>query len=194
MFIRNLFVPGLAALALAACGSDMSTLETAGASADQKPKLELNVARLQIATGYEAPEGATHVEDELAVPLHQRVLTWADARLAPRGREGVARITVTDASIVETRLTEDAGISAPMRAPQTIRFTATLAATFEAVDEGGKRTGYTQARAELSRTMSAHESAAARRQVLDMLADAVLEKFDQEMETSLRAYAGPYVM
>lgn len=191
--IRNLLVPGLAALALAACGSNMSTLETAGTAVDQQPKLEFDVSGILVDSTFLTSGRQPHVEEELMVPLDRKVADWAKARLAAGGDAGVVKFNIHDASIVETALDRDAGIPGIPRAPQVIRFDSSIAASFEVLDAAGKRQAFGETRVTLSRTMAAHESNASRQQVLQKLSDAALRKFDTEMEKTVRSHARAYV-
>lgn len=181
-------------LALAACASTTPSQQPAGMAVAQQPKLAFNVSSVEIASTFRAPGQAPHVEGLLAVPLEQRVADWAKTRLTARGGADIARFTITDASVVRTELGENVGVPGLMRAPQTIRYDAAIAVSFEVLDRFGVRKAYANGRVSLSRTMAAFESDAARDVLLRNLSDAVMEEFDAEMDKVLRANVSGYMM
>lgn len=195
-FIQFLLVPGFAALALAACGSDSSTQMAAGPVAGQQPqsKLVFNVERLERASAFQSPGGPSHIEGELSIPLDQKVLEWAENRMDARGGIGIGRFVVVDASLVETAVEDPAATPLSPRAPQTIRFDASIVVSFEILDGSGARKAFAEARTAASRTLYPYASDAARKQALNGLVDAVMRKFDVEVEKVLRAHVASYFM
>ena len=95
---------------------------------------------------------------------------------------------------MKTELDENVGAPGLLRAPQTIRYDASIAVSFEIVNKFGLRKGYTNAAASLSRTMASYESDAARDVLLHDLSKAVIDEFGAEMERALRANVGGYIM
>lgn len=193
-FVRGLLVSGLAALALAACSSDMSSQQSAAMAGAEQPKLSFTVSAIDIASNFHADDQPPHVEALLPVSLEQRVAEWGRTHLAARGGSLSARFVVTDASLVRTNLGEDVGAPGLMRAAQTIRYDATVAATFEVLDRYGERKAYATGKVSLGRTMAAFESDAARDVLLRDLAEAVMKKFDAEMERVLKANVARYMI
>lgn len=192
-FIRNLLVTGLAALALAACGSSTMTEQSGGMTAPMQPKLAFNVATIQVVSMVSAANQTASNAVQPAVPLVERVADWARTHLSAVGATGAGSFTITDASIVRTDLGSDVGGTGLMRAPQTIRYDATVAASFEILDSAGARQGYANTEVSLSRTMAPYESDAARDILLRDLSDAVMAEFDTEMQKVLRANVGAFM-
>ncbi len=192
--IRGLLVPGLAALALAACASEMSSQQPAGMAGAEQPKLAFAVSGVEIASTFKASDQPPHVEALLPVPLEQRAADWARSHLTARGGGEIARFTITDASLVREDLGENVGVPGLLRAEQTIRYDATISATFEVLDRIGARKAYAVGSISMGRTMAAFESNAARDILLRDLADALMKEFDAEMLKVLETNVAGYIL
>ncbi len=192
--IRGLLASGLAVLALAACASSMPSQQPAGMAAAEQPKLAFTVSGIELASTFQAPAEPNHVEGLLPVSLENRVADWAKTHMSAAGGADVARFTITDASLVKTELDENVGAPGLLRAPQTIRYDASIAVSFEIVNKFGLQKGYTNATVSLARTMASYESDAARDVLLQDLTEAIMKEFGAEMEKALRANVGGYIM
>ncbi len=95
---------------------------------------------------------------------------------------------------MKTELDENVGAPGLLRAPQTIRYDASIAVSFEIVNKFGLQKGYTNATVSLARTMASYESDAARDVLLQDLTEAIMKEFGAEMEKALRANVGGYIM
>ena len=193
-FIRGLLVSGLAALALAACSSDMSSQQPTAMAGTEQPKLAFSVADIRIGSTFRAETTAPHVEALLPVTLEDRLADWARSNLDARGGSARGLFVITDASLVRTELDKDVGVPGLTRYPQTIRFDASIAATFEVLDEFGAQKAYTISKVTMGRTMTSFESDAARDILLRDLADAILKQFDAEMEKGIRANVSRFLL
>ena len=188
--IRRTFLVGLATLALAACGT---TPPMERAVATLPPPLALDVAKIEIVSSFQGSRQPPHVEALFPVPPEQAMRNWARTRLAAVGSSGVARFTVVDASVVKVGLDRDVGLPGIPRAPQTVRYDATVAATLDILDERGGRQGQASARVQFSRTIWPDASPAAHRDLWDGMTAPLLKAFDAEMATNMRTYIGAYL-
>lgn len=157
------------------------------------PPLALDVGKIEVVSHFQGSQQPPHVEGLFPVPPEQAILDWAKTHLVAAGRGGVARFTLIDASVIKAELNQDAGLPGIPRAPQTILYDATAAATLDVLDDAGKRVGQTSARVQFSRTIWPDASPEAHRQLWEGMIAPLVKAFDAEMTTNARTYLGAYL-
>lgn len=188
--IRQVLLVGFATLALAACGT---TAPMEREVAVLPPPLTLDVARIEVVSNFRGSSEAPHVEGLLPTPPEQALRDWAANRLAATGQGGVARFTILDASIVEEDLDRDVGAPGLLRAPQTIRYNATAAATLEILNDPDGREGRASARVQFSRTIWPDASPQAHQMLRQGMIAPLISAFDAEMTGEIRGPLGTFV-
>jgi len=188
--IRQVLLGGFATLALAACGT---TAPMEKEVAVLPPPLTLDVARIEVVSNFQGSSEAPRVEGLLPTPPEQALRDWAASRLAAGGQGGVARFTILDASIAEEDLDRDVGVPGLLRAPQTVRYNATAAATLEILDDPRGREGRASSRVQFSRTIWPDASPQAHQMLWQGMIAPLISAFDAEMTGEIRGPLGAFV-
>lgn len=186
--IRRVLLVG-SALALAACGSTSPTQQLVVLP----EPLGLDVARVEVVSNVQGANGPGHVESRIPITPEQALRDWATTRLSPRGQTGVARFTITEASIVEQDLDRNVGLPGLLRAPQTVRYDGTVAGILEIYDGTVPREGQATARAAFSRTIWPTASEAAHQDLWQGMVAPLVKTFDVEMTDNIQTYLKPYL-
>jgi hypothetical protein len=119
-----LFLPGFA---LAAAPPEVGQFPDINWTA--APPIKLDVAKLEIVNQYVPTRSPPHIEAVVPRTLLDAADQWARARLIPAGPQGVARLVITDASIVEVPLQTPANMAPPAQPP--VRFDAHIVVRLE---------------------------------------------------------------
>lgn len=189
--IRQVLTVGFATLALAACGTTTAPMEKQVAV--MAPPIALDVARIEIVSNVQASKTPPHVEGLIPTPPDRAIRDWAANRLVARGQSGVARFTITDAAIVEEDLPRDVGMPGLLRAPQTVRYNATVSATLEILDEPNARQGRAAAQVAFSRTIWPTASQEAHQALWQGMIAPLVQAFDAEMTKDIRGRLGIFI-
>jgi len=182
---------GFATLALAACGTTTATMEKRVVALP--PPIGLDVAKIEIVSNVQASKEAPHVEGLLSTTPEQALRDWAATRLVARGQSGVARFTITDASIIEEALPRDVGVPGLLRAPQTVRYNATAGAVLEVVDQPSARQGRASGRVAFSRTIWPDASPQAHQDLREGMIAPLVDAFNTEMTENIRGHLGTFI-
>lgn len=186
---RRLLLVGLAALALAACGTTSPMQQVTSLP----PPLAIDVGKIEIVSNFQGSQQPPHVEALFPVPPEQAMRDWAKTRLVAVGHSGVARFTIVDASVIKADLNKDAGLPGIPRAPQTILYDATSAAFLDILDDQGNRKGQASARVQFSRTIWPDASPEAHQQLREGMIAPLMKTFDAEMAANMRTYLSAYL-
>jgi hypothetical protein len=103
------------------------------------PPIKLNVARLEIVKQYQPSNVRPHVDTAVPRSLLDAADRWARDRLHPVGSDGYAVFMIGEASILETPLDYDKGITSTFKNPAAARYDGHLAVRLEV--HGGHATG-----------------------------------------------------
>lgn len=155
--------------------------------------LALNVAKIEVVSNFKSSKQPPHVEALFPVTPEEALQDWAKTHLVAAGSSGVARFTILDASVIKANLDQNVGLPGLPRAPQTIAYDATGAATLDILDSQGKRDGQASARVEFSRTIWPDASPEAHQQLFEGMIAPLVKAFNDEMTASMRAHLGAYL-
>lgn len=122
--------------------------------------LRLDVARVEVVEAYRPPRIAPNMDHRAPIEPRVALIQMARDRVQAWGSEGVATVTITDASLVEQRL-ERSGIASLFAAQPSERYTLSLAITLDVRNGGVLRGGGINGRAEarISRTRTLNDDA-----------------------------------
>lgn len=194
MMTRRFLVTGLATLALAACATQVSIQRFPEITFAHMPKIGLNAARVEVVSEFHPSLQPPHVEHLMPAPPEKAMRRWAEDRLEVRGVTNVARFTITDASVTETPLKVEGGLSGAFKKQQAVRYEATVAAMIEILDDRGFRRAFASSRVSRSQTLGEDASLNDRDRLWFDLVEALMKDFNAEMEQDLRSHVGAFLM
>lgn len=159
----------------------------------QSPPILLNVRVAEIDSRYRPEIAPPNIERSVTPTPQEALIKWAQQRLRSNGSENVARFTIISAPVVAENLPRTGGLTGALTTEPAQRWTVTLEAQLEFLDETGARLdGFT---AKVSRVRELKEGATADERSLfwsDMIVAAMAE-FDTQMQTGLRQYAATWM-
>jgi hypothetical protein len=138
-----------------------------------KPPYRLDVALVETQDLYEPPFRAPNVEHQFREPPARLMARWATQRLVAVGAQRIARLIITQASVVEVELPTRGGIRGMFTTEQDRRYDAKLSVAIEIRSFGAALEGRTDASVTVSRTLSEKASLDER--------DALFEEIDREL-------------
>ncbi|MGF1641491.1 MAG: hypothetical protein ACFCUO_11135 [Rhodospirillales bacterium] len=159
-----------------------------------QPPLRLNVASLDVVSGYRAPMRPPNVEHKMPLAPEAAMRRWAEDRLRAMGHAESARYTVITAAVTEEALPKTPGFVGAFKNEPSERYTATVEAQLEIFDGSGRRAQLATARATRSRTVIEGAKPEERERVWFELVEALMKDFDEAMERAIRQYATPWLL
>jgi len=140
-----------------------------------RPKIVFNVASIDVQQPFVSKGSDPNVEHLLANPPARIAGRWARDRLVAGGANGLARFSILDASITQTRLKKDEGLSGLFKSQVDTRYDGRIEIRMDIENARGQ--GF--ATAVVTRSQTAREDL-----TLDER-DALLIKFVEEMGRDL---------
>lgn len=142
----------------------------------------LDVGQLEIVPEFQAPLQRPNIEHLMPLSPEAATVRWAQDRLKPVGTAGVARVTIRDASVVETT-------SGDMD-----RYNATLEVAVQIVNDSGAPQADVLARATRSKTIKKSASLNERDQALYEFTEGLIRDIDGQMNKLIPGYMGSWIV
>lgn len=183
----------LTVLALAGCAATPPAPRYPALTYGHYGVIGLDVASIEFVPLYVAPQTPPHVEHLSPASPLAAMESWTRDRLRAVGREGYARVLVSNASIVETPLQVTGGVRGWFTTDQAARYDAVIEVEIQIRDAGNVQRAFTRAKAERSRSVPEGASIIARETTLFQLVEATTAELNTELERSIRQYLQRYV-
>src|SRR5512134_2024955 len=108
------------------------------------PPIVLNVREAQIDPRYRSPGTPPHIEQTVKPTPEAALIKWAQQRLRSDGAQNIARFTILNAPLTAEPLRKSSGVAGTLKSEPEQRWTVTVEAQLEILDESGSRLdGYT---------------------------------------------------
>ncbi len=185
---------GLAVLAtlvlLAGCETHVEVPSYAKITFNHLPPLALNVATVSAKSIYQSPLVAPNVEHEFPVDLAETAQGWVDDRLRATGASGTAVLTVLDASVIETELKKETGLTGLVTTDQGHRYDAVLTATLAAEDLAQQRAAEVNVTVKRSQTVPEDATFNEREKIWYEMSEKLMVDFDKKLEQAIGDHMG----
>ena len=155
--------------------------------------INLDVASIEFVPLYVAPQTPPNVEHLSPASPMAAMERWTRDRLRAVGRDGYARVVVSNASIIETPLQVTGGLRGWFTTDQAARYDAAIEVEIQIRDGGNVQRAFTRAKAERSRSVPEGASIIARETTLFQLVEATTAEINTEFESSIRQFMQLYV-
>lgn len=188
----SLFTGLLVVFTLSACETPVERPTYAELTFAHKEPIYLDVAEINIVKAYQPTSTAPHVETEFPVSPLETAARWAEDRLKAVGISGVATVTITEASAVETELEQEGGLTGALTTEQSERYDATLAMALEIFDPNGSN-GNTFAEVKRSTTVPEDASLNDRERTWYILTEKLANDLDKRMTENIRKHLNLFV-
>jgi len=147
--------------------------------------ITLDVAAVSAKTLYQKPLVAPNVEHEFPVDIAKTAEGWAAGRLRAGGTSGDAVLTILDASVIETKLEKETGLTGLVTTDQGHRYDATLAATLAAEDLNNQRSAEITVTVKRSQTVPEDATFNEREKIWYEMTEKLMADFNAELEKSI---------
>jgi hypothetical protein len=182
------------ALALAACATPDPAPRYADITFQGAPKIGLDVGSIEVVNEYREPLSRPHVEHLVPVNPGRTVERWASDRLTASGTQfNRAVLRVKEASIVEEKLRTTPGLRGTFTNEQSERYTATVKAVLEILDNRGTRIGMAEARVQRSRTVPENITLNDRERAWYELTETALRDMDATLTRNVQTHLGRFL-
>jgi hypothetical protein len=153
-----------------------------------KPKIQLNVAKIEIINEYRMPFETPNVEHRIPIAPGAAAEKWAADVLMPVGNRGTALFVITRASVIEEKLKTTKGLKGLIAIEQSEEYEAALDARIEILD-GTRRLA--TAKTSITRTQTAREDATPNQR--SKLWYALVERLMLEFDGEIRKQGDTYL-
>ncbi len=182
----------IAAVALAGCQTPAEP-EQPQLTFGHLPKINLSVTDIQIVNNSAQSVQAPHVAHRFPVPPVQALIRWAEDRLQSAGGAGTAKFTILKAYAVETKLKTDENLTGLFKKEISEKYDATAEASLEIFDAQGVRRAIVIAGSDWTRTIREDATLAERKQIWFEIVEKLMERFNTEMEKSVRNHMSAHL-
>lgn len=179
--------------ALAGCETQPPQLSLPELTFTHLPAFKLDASRVELTSEYVAPMVAPNIEHQVPTSPETALRRWARDRLTAGNVSGVARFTIIEASVAESDLPVEKGITGAFTKDQAKRYTATASAKLELFDDRGFRRGLTTSRVSRSRTVPEGITLNERDKALHSLVEDLMKDFDEQMSADTRQHLGAFL-
>jgi len=162
----------------------------------QKPPFLFRAQRVEVRSQYRRPNSLPNVEHLMPLAPDRAAGLWADDRLQANGEgDALVRFTVHDASVVETRLRVERGLSGLLKTEQAESYFAQLEATVELVDDiTGVSLGEAHAKVWRSQTVPEDATINEREETWFALVESLILAFDTALSAQILTHLSPHLV
>jgi len=183
----------IAILALASCASPPPAPTYPDIRFTDRPPLKLDVAAIEVRQDYQMPFKAPNVEHLFPVPPSRALENWAHDRLKAAGHAGRAIFTIRVASVTETDLPVQQGITGLFTTQPSERYDLTMTARLT-INENGLDVRSANVTTTRSQSLLQNITPNQRDQAWYDMTKAAMADFDKQMESEIRNTFGDYLM
>ena len=181
-----------AALTIAGCQDAAQAPVLADLSFAHLGVFNLDVAAIEIVAAYQPPARSPNVDHLFRIPPHEAARRWARDRLTAVGADGTATFTISNASVIETRLTPGAGIRGAFTFDQSERYDALLSVQL-VIERVGVGRAITATNVTHSRTVAENITLVRRDEVWFAMTETLLRELNAQLERDIPFYLGDYL-
>ena len=155
--------------------------------------LQLDVASLDVQQAYQMPFRAPNVEHLFPVPPSRALENWARDRLKPVGHAGQAVFTIRNASVIQTELPTQQGITGAFTTQPSERYDLSIQASLTIIENGLQVRTATVTTTRSQSLLQGITPNDRDRAFYDMT-KAAMADFDKQMESEIRNTFGDYLV
>jgi hypothetical protein len=183
----------VAVLVVAACETPDPTPRYPDITFTHVAPMQFDVHDVDYVQAYVPPATLPNVEHLFPVRPTVVARRWAADRVAAVGLQGIVRITLVEASVIETALDTTSGIKGAFIDDQAARYDAKVKMRIEIINSLGEIEGRAEALAHRTRSVSEGITLVEREQIWFELTEQVMRELDVELEATIRRYLGNYI-
>ncbi len=180
-------------LVLAACETPDPTPRYPDITFTHQAPIQFDVHDVDYVQAYVPPATMPNVEHLFPVRPTVVARRWAADRIAAVGLQGIVRVTLLEAPVIETALDTTSGIKGAFIDDQAARYDARVIIRIEIINSLGETEGRVEAVAHRTRSVPEGITLVEREQIWFELTEQVMRELDVELESTIRRYLGDYI-
>lgn len=197
MISRRLFTLGglgLAAAAVSGCEVRPKSRNFPEITFKHLTPYQMLVREIEIEEAFRSSGQAPNVEYLFPVPPARAAKRWAQDRLQAVGTEGYLRYIIHDASVTETKLERESGVTGVFTVDQSERYDGTLVVEMQIHNARGYTEASVKARAERGVSVPEDISLGEREQVWFQLTEDLMAEINRQLEQAIAKHMGRFVL
>ncbi len=155
--------------------------------------IALDVQRIEVVRAYAPPAKKPNVEHLFPVSPLAAAERWINDRLRAAGRTGVARATISRASVVEVPLKRTSGVRGVFTKDQSERYDGQIEITISILGADGREKANVSSRAERSRTVAEDASPIDREKVWFEMTEAMMNDLNAALQRQINEHFRAYI-
>ena len=155
--------------------------------------IPLDVARIEVVLAYAPPAKKPNVEHLFPVSPLSVAERWIADRLRAAGRTGVARATITQASVVEVVLDRTRGLRGVFTIDPSERYDGVIEIDIRILGDDGREKAAVLSRAERSRTVAEGVSLNDRERVWFEMTEAMMNDLNTSLQRQINQYLRAFI-
>ncbi len=155
--------------------------------------IRLDVQRIEVVRAYVPPAKKPNVEHLFPVSPLAAAERWISDRLRAAGRTGVARATISRASVVEVPLERTTGVRGVFTKDQSERYDGQIEITITIFGGDGREKANVRSRAERSRTVAEDASPIDRERVWFEMTEAMMNDLNDALQRQINQHLRAFV-
>ena len=156
--------------------------------------IKLDVAEVAVEQSYEPPGTAPNVEHLFPARPAAAAKAWARGRLVAAGPTGRARYIVRQASVVETPLETQGGLTGAVTIDQSERYDALIVVEIQIIAADGSTVGTATVEARRSRTVPENASLNERERAWYDMTKDLMADLDAQLDQTIKAVLFKYLI
>ena len=183
-----------AAILLAGCSTPPPRPEFPDLRFTAEPPLQIDVASLEVQPVFQMTFREPHVEHLFPVTPERALENWGHDRLKPVGTAGRVVMKILNASVVETELPVQQGLTGAFTTQPSERYDLALEATVQAYDGNGLVARTANVKTTRSQSVLQGITPNDRDRTWYDMTKAAMADFDRQMESEIRNNLGGYLV
>lgn len=179
---------------LAGCETQVPRSDFPELAYSQLPPINLSVARIDVIQQYHPPGKKPNVEHLFPVVPALAAERWARDRLKAVGADGVARVTVVYAGVVEVPLKRMGGIEGAFTTEQSERYDGAIEIKIEILTGDGRMAASVSSRAERRRTVPEDITLLGREKVWFEMTEAMMNDLNASLDRQIKENFGRWLV
>ncbi|WP_033406407.1 hypothetical protein [Kiloniella laminariae] len=193
---RNFVLGGvsLSGALLAGCQTAPSSGKQAELTYSHLPSYQLLVSEIVIEQAYVSPGQSPNVEHLFNKTPAEVAERWAQDRLQAMGNDGVLNFIIKNASVTETKLERQTGITGLVTYDQSERYDGVIEIEMQVRDGRGYKDAQVFARAERSKTVPENLTLREREKVWFKITEDLMIEIDRQLQQGIAKHLSSFVM
>ena len=183
---RSFNITSLSFLASLGISNNSAISESLFKIMDMEP-IKLNVKNLEIKDLYKIPFEDPFVEHRMRRSPSDALISWAHTILRPVGTEGLATLSIIEASATLSSISSDFKFLDLFKNKQSTKLTIKLKVKLEITKDNNNQTGYLDIIATANKTAPESASISQLESIWDQNLNNSLGKFDSEFRTRIKS-------